>query len=447
MDTIAGKYQIVGELGVGSTGTVYLVEHLDLGVRYALKILNPILSNDDHFIERFKREASILSRFSHAGTVQLRDFGRTAEGRYYMATDFCQGVGLKEILEREGPLEIERTLDIVEATLSVLDAAHELGIVHRDIKPDNIMIFNDPESGEERIRVLDFGIAKLKEGLQLKGTSTLEGTSVGTPQYMSPEQASGELDVDHRTDLYSLGVLMYELLSGKTPFEGETVVKTLLMHLTRPVEPFSVAAPESDIPGFLEEVVLRALAKERERRFQTAAEFLEACQVVRELLPSYRAGVREDASTDHPALEPDVSDETAEVETEKEQERIRILCLDDQEMILNILDHVLTAQGFQVYTAINFTTIHQYIFQEHVDLMLCDVAMPGLSGPQVCKLLKSTVKDLTIILFSNMPERELERVAVECKADGWISKHSKPNEWIERIREVLEVNAPASDLE
>ena len=206
MEIIADKYEVVREIGAGATGTVYLVKHKDLGVEYALKVLNRFLSNDQKFISRFRQEGEVLTRFTHPGSVQLRDFGKTSDGLYYMTMDYCEGTVLKDALKEKGKFEAKEALEIVRQTLEVLDASHKAGIIHRDIKPDNIMLANN-EDGSLQVKIMDFGIAKIREGVDVSSTMTVEGASVGTPQYMSPEQAGGESDLDHRVDVYSAGVV------------------------------------------------------------------------------------------------------------------------------------------------------------------------------------------------------------------------------------------------
>ena len=232
MKKIAEKYEVVKELGVGGFGAVYLAKHVDLDSLYAVKILKKDLADDDQFIERFKREAKIITKLVHKNSIQLRDFGKTDNG-LYMAMDYCQGKSLSEVIEQKGRLESTQVLDIAVQVLDVLEDAHKLGIVHRDIKPENIMIEKDSD-GSDIVKVLDFGIAKLKESLE-GGDQTLtqSGAIIGTAAYMSPEQASGSDEVDYRSDLYSVGVAMYQMLSGKVPFKGKTASGTLMMHLTQ----------------------------------------------------------------------------------------------------------------------------------------------------------------------------------------------------------------------
>lgn len=430
MKEIAGKYQVVSELGGGGYGKVYLVQHKELPVRYALKLLNRQLSDDERFIERFKREAGILQRFFHPYSVPLRDFGRTDDGLYYMAMDYAEGDRLDVLISERGAFDLATVLTLMDQILEVMEAAHRAGIIHRDIKPDNIVVQTD-EQGQRTIKMLDFGIAKLKEQM-VSSTRTLEGATIGTPQYMAPEQAAGEVELDHRVDIYAAGVLMYEMITGKVPFLGDTVIRTLLMHITQAPPPID---PELRVPDLVEELVLRALQKDRELRFQSAAEFRRALQRTSDhLLPKEEVPVAAVPGKTSAGTPGTVSSSSAEPEPQPQP--VKVLCLDDNEMILNILKHVLEVDGYQVYTATSFTSIHSYIFEEHVDVLVTDVQMPGLSGTKICRMLKETVPELKVLLFSNVPERDLERMSRECRADDWICKSEKPQEWLRKVRTV-----------
>ncbi len=429
MKVIADKYRVLRELGRGSYGTVYLVEHVYLGIRYALKLLSRSFSDNQDFLERFKREAEILVRFSHPGTVQLRDFGKDSAGMYYMATDFCPGHVLEEILAKERWFPVLKAFDIMIQVLDVLEAAHALEIVHRDIKPSNIMLDRDAE-GREIVKVLDFGIATITQDVWENSRVTGEGYSIGTPEYMSPEQASGEGHIDFHTDIYSCGVLFYELITGDVPFRGNSVVKTLLKHMTQPVPPFS---ERLGVPVYVEELVCKALAKEPFDRYGSVREFKEACL-------DALARIRREGAMER-SVEINLDDLGAsgafEAPPTEKRPRTKILCLDDTEMILHITRHIFEQEGFEVFTASSFTSIYDYIFKYGATLLLCDVNMPGTSGNKICQMLKESVPELKIILFSNIPERELEKLSTESHADAWISKNAKPAEWIAAVRRVL----------
>jgi serine/threonine protein kinase len=427
MDIIAGKYKVLRELGEGSSGKVYLVEHTDLAVKYALKVLDNSLADHQRFIDRFKREAEVLLRFTHEGSIQLRDFGRVDDGRYYMAMDYCPGEVLKKIIQKHGAFTADEAFDILMQLLKVLDAAHKEGIIHRDIKPDNIML-QYSSAGKIVVKILDFGIAKLKESIEKNMSTTIEGASIGTPYYMSPEQASGEADLDNRVDLYAAGIVFYELLSGQVPFKGKTVLQTLLMHLTHTAEPI---AKNLGLPEFIDTFIIKALEKRKEDRFQNAKEFSEECLKTFEQFNEWKQSrtMQEQFKTNAKALQ-------AAGKQNSTSGKTRILCLDDNEMILNILKHILEQQGYEIYTSSNCAGIHDYLFNDGVKLLISDVEMPDMRGTRVCSMLKQSLPDLKIVLFSNIPERELEKASAECKADGWISKNARPQEWLAKIQEM-----------
>ncbi|HEU5244879.1 MAG TPA: Stk1 family PASTA domain-containing Ser/Thr kinase, partial [Gaiellaceae bacterium] len=253
-----GRYRIQRKLGAGGMADVYLAEDQELGRRVAIKILNSRHGNDDQFIERFRREAKNAAALNHPNIVSIYDRGE-AEDTYYIAMEFLDGRTLKELIVSRGAAPINVAVEYARQILSALRFAHRHGIVHRDIKPHNVLV-----DGEGRVKVTDFGIARA-------GTSqmTETGSIVGTAQYLSPEQARGG-EVDPRSDLYSLGVVLYELLTGKTPFDGETPVEIAMKHLSTAPKPPSKLRPE--IPPELDMVVLRALAKNPDDRYQSADE-------------------------------------------------------------------------------------------------------------------------------------------------------------------------------
>jgi serine/threonine-protein kinase len=253
-----GRYRIERKLGAGGMADVYLAEDQELGRRVAIKILNSRHGNDDQFIERFRREAKNAAALNHPNIVSIYDRGE-AEDTYYIAMEFLDGRTLKELIIGRGAAPINVAIEYARQILSALRFAHRHGIVHRDIKPHNVLV-----DGEGRVKVTDFGIARA-------GTSqmTETGSIVGTAQYLSPEQAKGG-EVDPRSDLYSLGVVLYELLTGKTPFDGETPVEIAMKHLSTTPKPPSKLRP--DVPRELDMVVMRALAKNPDERYQSADE-------------------------------------------------------------------------------------------------------------------------------------------------------------------------------
>src|SRR5437764_4077768 len=253
-----GRYKIVRKLGAGGMADVYLAEDQELGRRVAIKILNDRHAADDQFIERFRREAKNAAGLSHPNIVSIYDRGE-AEGTYYIAMEYLEGRTLKELIVTKGPTPIHVAIDYTRQMLAALGFAHRNGIVHRDIKPHNVVVGPDG-----RLKVTDFGIAR-------SGTSqmTEAGSIIGTAQYLSPEQARGT-PVDQRSDLYSVGILLYELLTGTVPFTGDTPVEIAMKHLSAVPEPPS--HERSEIPRDLDYVVLRALAKNPHDRYESAEE-------------------------------------------------------------------------------------------------------------------------------------------------------------------------------
>jgi serine/threonine-protein kinase len=252
------RYLIQRKLGSGGMAAVYLAEDQELGRRVALKLLDDRHASDEQFVERFRREAQNAAGLNHPNIVSIFDRGH-AEETYYIAMEFLDGRTLKELVLRNGPTPIPIAIDYARQILQALAFAHRHGIVHRDIKPHNIVVGRDG-----RLKVTDFGIAR-------SGASQMTevGSIVGTAQYLSPEQARGA-QVDPRSDLYSLGIVMYEMLTGKVPFTGEAPLEIAMKHLQKTAEPPSKLRPE--VPKSLDAVVMRALAKDPDERFDSAEE-------------------------------------------------------------------------------------------------------------------------------------------------------------------------------
>jgi eukaryotic-like serine/threonine-protein kinase len=253
-----GRYRIIKKLGTGGMANVYLAEDLELGRNVALKMLDERHAQDEQFVERFRREAKNAASLTHPNVVVIYARGE-AEGTYYIAMEYLEGRTLKQLLVTHGPPPIPVALEYTRQVLAALGFAHRNGIVHRDIKPHNIVVGPDG-----RLKVTDFGIAR-------SGASqmTEAGSIIGTAQYLSPEQARGTT-VDQRSDLYSVGVVLYEMLTGTVPFTGDTPLEIAMKHLSATPEPPSNTRP--DVPHNLDKVVLRALAKHPDDRYQSAHE-------------------------------------------------------------------------------------------------------------------------------------------------------------------------------
>src|SRR2546423_74211 len=269
---IAGKYRIDERLNEGGMGTVYRGTHVLMDKTVAIKVLRPALAADEKIVARFSREARAASRISHPNALSVTDFGEDENGNVFLVMEFLNGKTLKQVIRDEGPLPLARVLDITRQVGDALSAAHKQGVVHRDLKSDNIMLI-DTMSGDHA-KVLDFGIAKIHEADgQLDTGLTAPNLVIGTPQYMSPEQCSQDSEIDARSDIYSLGVILYEMLVGHVPFAGDSATIIMMKHLQEHVP--SVLEERNDLPPAVARVVARAMAKLPRNRYQTVAELVE----------------------------------------------------------------------------------------------------------------------------------------------------------------------------
>ncbi len=268
-DVIAERYHVLKKLGEGGMGAVYLAEHVKMGRKSAVKIMNPGMVNDADAIQRFNREATNASRITHPNVAAIYDFGETREGLIYLAMEFIEGDSLTAVIERLGALPPQRAANIAFQTSEGLVVAHDMGIVHRDLKPDNIMIAKNRD-GSDCVKVVDFGIAKATENQNQKVTKT--GLVVGTPEYMSPEQLAGD-KLDGRSDIYSLGLVTFNMLTGKLPFPSETVQESMIMRLTDRPRTLVEMTGQEHWPQALQDVLDKALARDAGERYQNAGQF------------------------------------------------------------------------------------------------------------------------------------------------------------------------------
>ncbi len=270
--TIAGKYAIEALVGEGAMGSIYRARQLALGATLALKVLHTKHAGEPTFAARFLREAQAASRVDHPNSMRVIDFGQEPDGLLYMAMEYVDGKTLAKILEEESPLPVARIVDIASQVLAALAVAHDLGVVHRDLKPENIMILerqDDEGRTQDVVKVCDFGVAKLLDGSASGPSVTAEGVVIGTPEYMSPEQARGEA-LDARSDLYAMGVLLFQLMTGKVPFDSPSAFGTALMHVND--EPTRPRLLNPRVDSGLEKICLKAMRKRPEERYGSARE-------------------------------------------------------------------------------------------------------------------------------------------------------------------------------
>jgi serine/threonine-protein kinase len=260
-----GNYKIVRVLGEGGMGTVYLAEHPMIGKRVAVKMLRPDLGTDPGLVSRFFQEAKAVNEIRHPNIVDISDFGHTSDGIVYFVMELMEGQSLRDRISASGPMPLDQAVAFVRQVVDALAAAHRMGIVHRDLKPDNIFLVTDAQvPGGFRAKLFDFGVAKLLGDKQKQvGHKTIDGAVVGTPFYMSPEQALCQ-DVGAAADIYAMGVVMYEMVTGKVPFQSEQLVLLLNAILKQPAPPPSRIRP--DTPPWLDRLILRCLEKDPEAR-------------------------------------------------------------------------------------------------------------------------------------------------------------------------------------
>ena len=278
--TLVGEYQIQDRIGEGGMGTVYSAIHPIIGKKVAIKVLAGRLAKNKNAIRRFVLEARTVNDIRHPGLVDIFSFGQLTDGRHYYVMEFLDGRDLGDVLRERRSLPAEEAIPIFIEVGQALVAVHAKGIVHRDLKPENILLLAKPQPGGRRVKLVDFGLAKLVEGVPAHmregAPSTAAGVNVGTPHYMSPEQCRG-LKVDARADIYALGVLLYETLTGKLPFDGPTSVDIWQAHAEKPPRPPIDVAPGT-VTAALNVIILRLLAKQPEHRYQTASEFCAALE-------------------------------------------------------------------------------------------------------------------------------------------------------------------------
>ncbi len=282
-----GKYQILDRLGIGGMGEIFKVRHIHLNELRVIKIMRPNVASDDQGLQRFLQEARTSTMIKHKNLAMLYDFSTLEDGSYYMVWEFIDGTNIQKWISQNGPVPARLAVEMSVQALNGLEHLHSMGLIHRDISPENIMLSQD-HHGKLAVKVIDFGIAKqLAEGEGGQGL-TQTGMFLGKLKYASPEQAGflkeGE-HLDPRSDLYSFGVVMYEMLAGKAPFNATNPHGYILKHVTEKPQAIHDLNPDVRVPAQLESIVMRSLEKQREARFATAGEFAHALEAVRNTIP------------------------------------------------------------------------------------------------------------------------------------------------------------------
>src|SRR5213592_930415 len=284
---IDGKYQIIDRLGVGGMGEIFKVRHIHLNELRVIKIMRPNVASDDQGLQRFLQEARTSTSIKHRNLAMLYDFAQLEDGSYYMVWEFIDGTNIQKWMSQNGPMPPRLTVEIAIQALTGLEYLHSMGLIHRDISPENIMLSQD-NRGKLLVKVIDFGIAKsLAEGDSGQGL-TQTGMFLGKLKYASPEQAGflkeGE-HLDPRSDLYSFGIVMYEMLAGRAPFQATNPHGYILKHVTEKPAPIVETNPNAKVPAQLESIIMRSLEKSRDTRFATAGEFAHSLEAIRNTIP------------------------------------------------------------------------------------------------------------------------------------------------------------------
>jgi tRNA A-37 threonylcarbamoyl transferase component Bud32 len=272
--TLADRYEIIRRIGEGGMGAVYEARHSIIGKRVAIKVLLEKFLENEELIARLLQEARLASSIGHQNIVDVTDFGTTRDGRAFVVMEFLEGEPLSELIMRDAPLPVERSLSIVRQVASALGAAHAKDIVHRDVKPENVYLVR--RGDQDFVKVVDFGVSKAVRSREEAGSEwqrlTRTGAVLGTPLFMSPEQAAGAEDIDHRADIWATALILYECLTGELPFRGTNYLGVVAQIQNKEVPPPSALRPELGIPPAVDRVVMRGLEKDRSRRYQQMAQ-------------------------------------------------------------------------------------------------------------------------------------------------------------------------------
>ena len=416
-----GPYQLIERIGRGGMGTVYRAYHPALDRMVAIKVLPEAFSDDSEFTERFIDEARSVARLQHPNILQVFDFDQS-DGRSYLVMELVEGGRLSDRLGR--PMELREAISLLTPIASALDYAHEHGIVHRDVKPSNILLHVDGTPV-----LADFGLAKLASSSR---SLTLTGTVVGTPEYMSPEQSAGE-PLGPPSDRYSLAIVAYEMLTGRVPFQADTPAAVLLSHLNKAVPP--AVELRGELAGHIDAALQRGLAKIPEERYATTASFVAA------LTPAaWPSSLPEDHA----------SASTSQVEPAKPRHRVpQVLVVDDGAANRELIEACLAGIDCEVRPAEDGETALREIAMRAPDLVLLDVQMPGINGYEVCRRIKADPKTrlIPVVMITSL-DRTSDRVeALNAGADDYMSKPVERVELVARVRSALRLKSVYDSLD
>ena len=415
-----GAYRVVERIGRGGMATVYRAYHAGLDRYVAVKVLPDFFADDPAYRERFQQEARSIARLKHPNILEVFDFGYD-DGVAYLVMELVEGGTLADRIGR--PMDLREVVRLLEQLAGALDHAHTNGVLHRDIKPSNILLHGDGTPV-----LADFGLARMADSLR---RLTSSGTVMGTPEYMSPEQAADE-PIGPASDIYSLAIVAYEMLTGRVPFGAATPAAVLLSHVTKPMP--ATRELRGELSAHVEEVLRRALAKRPRDRFPTAAAFVTA------LKPAAWPGSRsDDPASALPVTRRLVRPERTPV----------VLVVDDGAANRELIEACLAGVDCQVRTAEDGTAALKSIRASRPDLVLLDVQMPGMNGYEVCRRIKSdaATRLLPVVMITSL-DRTSDRVqALEAGADDYMTKPVDRVELVARVRSALRLKTVYDSLD
>ena len=412
---LGGSYQVQTILGVGGSSQVYKARHVFLGRPVAIKVLHSSHAGNEEQVKRFLQESRAVSSLHHENIVNLYDFGLTDDGRPFLVMDLLEGINLSDLIRHNGPVDPTRAIKIFRQVANALNHAHRKGIVHRDVKPSNIVLEQNDDN-EEVVKLVDFGLAKLMSWATLETFfHSMQGMVFGSPSYMSPEQCADKT-IDVRSDIYSLGASLYEALSGKPVFVGESVAAVMVMQLHESPLPLLEVAPERNMPKELNDIVMKMLRKDPDQRHQSIDEFLQELDIL--------GGSRKKRRT--PALPP------------QRKERTSILVVDDEEVSLYACAMAISMQpDFEIIgVAINGELAVQKVQELKPDLVIMDLELPVIDGAEATRMIRDLRPETKILILSSHTDRAGVIRAFKNGAMGYVIKSLPGEQFFSSIRTI-----------